>query len=308
MTRRIKNFFQRNTQQKIISLIIAVALWFFVMGSQDPVMEGSFNVPVSIINSARDYKAFYDDQQIKISLSAPRSNFADYGENDIRAYVNASSLTEGEYDLPVEANFPKGFELVKISPAQIHVKLDPYIERQIAAEVIVNGTTVSDAVVKSVAKSLDNLTIIGPKTTVGRVSRVIGYVGLTGNDEDFDMQVPMSAIDSDGREVTGVRVVPSVINVKVDLETGVQKKFVPITANLIAPGGWEISSVVVDPEQTEIAGKEEILNTITTLQTTPLSLPAVQETFRGTLRVLIPDGITSQVDKVEITATFKKIN
>ena len=61
-----------------------------------------------------------------------------------------------EYDLSVETNFPKGFELKEISPDKLHVKLEPFVEKQIATEVIVNGTTIPDSVVKEIVKSSHN--------------------------------------------------------------------------------------------------------------------------------------------------------
>ena len=307
MIRRLNDIFARNKLKKFIALLMSSALWFYVMSSQDPSITDSYVVPVAVINSSRDIRAIIDDKPIKVKLTAPRSNFAEYSNNDIRATIDVANLTEGEYDLPVETSYPKGFDLVGISPNTLHVKIEPYVEKQIAAEVIVNGEAVSDSVVKGIAKSLDNLTVIGAKSDVEKVQRVIGYVGLTTREEDdFELQVPMSAIDADGREVKNVRVVPSAITVTVDLETGIKKKSVPVNANITLPQGKEFSKITVEPAQIEIAGKEELLNTIESIQTVALTLPAVNDVFHGTLKLVIPEGVTVQIDKVTVTAELKK--
>ena len=307
MIRQLNEIFSRNKIKKLTALAMSTALWFYVMGSQDPSMSGSYTVPVSVINSSRESRAILEEHPIKIKLSAPRSNFAEYSESDFRATVDVANLTEGEYDLPVEASYPKGFELQEVYPNQIHVKIEPYVEKQIEAEVIVNGEAVSDSVVKGIAKSLDNLTVIGAKSDVEKVQRVIGYVGLTTREEDdFELQVPMSAIDADGREVKNVRVVPSAITVTVDLETGIKKKSVPVNANITLPPGKEFSKITVEPAQIEIAGKEELLNTIESIQTVALTLPAVNDVFHSTLKLVIPEGVTVQIDKVTVTAELKK--
>ena len=306
MIRQLNNIFRRNKLQKFSALALSAALWFYVMSSQDPPMDGSYTVPIAVINSPRDVRAIVEDHPIKVKLSAPRSYFAEYSDEDIRATIDIANLTEGEYDLPVVPSYPKGFDLQGVYPDTLHVKIEPFVEKQIAAEVIVTGATVSDSVVKGIAKSLDNLTVIGAKSEVEKVQRVIGYVGLTNNEDDFNLQVPMSAIDADGREVKNVRVVPATITVTVDLETGIKKKLVPVTADITLPSGKEFSKITIEPEQIEIAGKEEVLNSIESLKTVPLTLPSLNNNFHGTLKIAVPDGVTVQVEKVTVTAELKK--
>lgn len=303
---RLKRVFTYNKIQKLCALTVSAALWLFVMGSQDPVMNGSYNVSVSLANPSRDYRVIYDDQYVKVELNGARSNFAEYKAGDIQAFINATNLSEGEYDLPVEVAFPKGFELDKVTPDKVHVKIDPYIERQIPAEVIVNGSTVTDSFVQNVTKSLDNITVLGAKTAVNSVSRVIGYVGLTGNKDDFEIKVPMTAIDADGREVPGVRVVPASIMVKVDIESGLSKKTVPITAEISPPAGREIEKITVTPENIEISGKEETLSLITSLETAKAVITAGKEEFNGDLKIIFPVGVSSQIREAHVHATLKK--
>lgn len=306
MIKQLDNIFRRNKLQKFTALVVATALWFFVMGSQDPPMTGSYTVPVAVINSPRDVRATVEDKPVKIKLSGARSNFAEYKDEDIHATVDIANLTEGEYELPISAAYPKGFDLVSISPEKLHVKIDPYVDKQIAAEVIVTGSKISDAVVMNVAKSIETVTVIGAKTEVEKVQRIIGYVGLTDNQEDFEMQVPLSAVDADGREVKNVRVVPSAISVQIDLEKGIDKKTVPVTADITLPNGKSFSKITVEPSQIEITGSKEILDPIAEIKTVPLTLPAVHDTFHGTLKLILPEGVTTSTDKVTVTAEFKK--
>ena len=305
MIRRLKRTLTYNKMQKLAALIVSAALWVFVMGSQDPPMNGSYRVPISLTEFSRDYRVVFEEQTVKVELTGARSNFAEYKASDIHAYLNASNLAEGEYDLPVEVTFPRGFELSEVAPTKIHVKIDPFIEKQIPAEVIVNGSPVTDSVVRSITKSLDNITIIGAKSAVNSVVRVIGYVGLTGNKEDFDLKVPMTAIDEDGREVKGVRVVPSSITVSVDIEKDLNKKTVPITAQISPPAGREIEQITITPETIEISGRDEILNTINSIATAKAVITTGTESFDGNLKIVLPEGITAQISEVHVLAKLK---
>ena len=304
--RRLRGFFTHNKIQKFCALVVSAALWLFVMGSQDPAMNGSYNVSVSLANPSRDYRVIYDDQYVKVELNGARSKFAEYKAGDIQAFINATNLAEGEYDLPVEVAFPKGFELDKVTPDKVHVKIDPYIERQIPAEVIVNGSTVSDSFIQKVTKSLEYITVLGAKTAVNSVDRVIGYVGLTGNKEDFEIKVPMTAIDADGREVAGVRVVPASIMVTIDIESGLSKKTVPITSEISPPAGREIEKITVTPENIELSGKEETLAQISSVETAKAVITAGKEKFDGNLKIIFPSGVTAQVREVHVHAELKR--
>ncbi len=306
MMNRLKNILRHNFKEKVIALIVATVLWFFVMDKQNPIIEGSYSVPLTATGTPRGFKAFYPERQIKVNLRAPRSMFAAYTSDDIRAFVNLTGFVEGSYDVEVNANYPQGFEFVSANPDTVHVQIDPFVERPIPAETIVTGSTAGDSVVREIKKSQDMVTVVGPGTLVATVTRVIGYVGLSENSSSFELQVPMTAVNEDGREVKNVRVVPSALTVTVEIESGVRKKTVPIVAELNTADGWEISDLKIDTPQTEIAGIEELLEQTVTLKTVPANIPAGQRNFKQTLSLEIPDGITSKVTEVEVSATIKR--
>ncbi len=307
MLEQIKDAFQRNKIQKIVALLSSMILWFFVMDTQNPTINDSYDIPVTMANTPQNFKAVYTEQTIRVKLSAPRSYFIDYGVNNIRAFANLQNYSaEGEYEIPIEASFPKGFELESITPATIHVQLDPYIEKQMPAEVIVTGSPATNSVVKALEKSSTSITLIGPKTPVTAVKRVIGYIGLNDNSETFDILVPMTAIDEDGREVRGVRVAPSVITVTVEIANELQQKTVPVVADITIPEGREISELIVNPQTVDIVGREEILSSIDSIKTEPLNFVVNAKTFIGKLRLNLPDGVTSTADEVDVTCKFKE--
>ncbi|MBO4401605.1 MAG: hypothetical protein J5809_07145 [Selenomonadaceae bacterium] len=307
MLERIKTVLLRNRQKKIVALILSTALWFFVMSSQDPVINGSYDVPISMVNVPPKYKALYADQNIRVRLRAPRSYFIDYSENNVRAFANLRDFTgEGEYDIPVETSYPKGFELESVSPAMVRVKLDPFVERQIPAEIIITGSPVEGSIVKNLDRSSDNLTLIGAKTAVNSVRRVIGYIGLNDNAETFDIPVPLSAVDENGREVSDVRVVPSAITVTVVIESNIQKKVVPVVVEVAAPAGREIEKITVNPQNVEITGATEIVNQIEAIKTETLTLPVNVKSFIGKLKFVVPDGVTLSEYEVDANISLKE--
>ena len=303
---QVKNALSRNKLKKIVALIMSIALWFYVMGAQNPTIEDSYRVKVHLRNNSYDYKAFYEEQEAKVMLSAPRSYFIDYTEKDIRAYADISSYGEGEYDVPIEVNYPKGFELNRISPETIHVKIEPIIEKQMELTIIPSGSPSPHTIVTNI-QAPQNITIIGPKNIIDTVKKVVGYVGVVGESEDFELNVPLSAVDENGREVASARVAPSSVNVLVQIEKCVIKS-VPIVANLKPPDGKEISNVKIEPATVEIEGIADVVNSIDSLKTIDVTISKDDKSYNETLKLVIPEGLKVSAEEVHVTAELNLVN
>ena len=299
---RIINIFCHNFLKKIIALIAAFCMWFFVMIEQDPEIEDTYTVPLTISNAPYEFIPLCDVKTVTIDTRAPRSNFVKYDANAFRVYANLEGLGEGEHQITPRVIMPQGFELAETKPEVIKVKLDPLIERQMPIELRTVGNVPADAFVRDTVKSMDMVTVVGPKTFVEQVVKVYGNVNLAGSSSSFEIQIPMNAVDDKDNVVQRVRVVPSVITVSVDIESGVKKRIVPVIAELSVADGWELSRVSVEPAQMEVVGAESAVNSIVTLKTEPFVVQTGQRFFKGTLKLLVPDGVTVKSDEVEVSA------
>ena len=300
--RQVINFFCRNFLKKVIALIAAFFMWFFVMIDQDPEIEDSYTIPLTISNTPYEFVAICEEKNIKIEARAPRSNFVKYDANAFRAYVNLEGLDAGEHQIIPRVIMPQGFELIETNPEIIQVKLDPLIEQQMPIELITTGNVAQNVALKDMAKSMDFVTVVGAKSSVELVSKVYGEMNLSNNNASFEVQVPMSAVDEKGNIVPRVRVVPSVITVTVEIENDLKKRTVPITPEISVADGWELKKITVEPAQIEISGEESVINSIATLKTVPFTAQTGQRFFSSNLKLSLPDGVTVENDEVKVSA------
>lgn len=302
MITQIIDIFRRNFLKKLVALIVAFFMWVYVMAEQDPEINDSYVVPLSISNVPYEFIALCDVKNVKIKARAPRSYFAKYDANAFRIYANLEGLEEGEHTITPQVIMPQGFELLEIAPATVSVKLDPLIEQQMPIEIATSGTLAQDSAIKEIERSMDIVTVVGSKSFVERVARVIGNVNLANNSSSFEVQIPMHAIDDKGNIVERVRVVPSVITVSVDVESGLKRRIVPVVPELTVADGWELTKITVEPAQIEISGAESAVNSVVTLKTLPVSVQTGQRQFKSNLKLVVPEGVTLREYEVTVSA------
>ena len=302
--RQVINIFRRNLLKKIIALIVAFIMWIFVMNDQDPPTEDDYDVPLTISNQPYELIPIFQEKIIKLRVRAPRSYFVKYDTNAFRVYANLEGMGEGVHQIDLQVITPQGFEVVDKTPESVRITLDPLIERRMPIEILTTGNIAQDAAVKEINKSIDSVTVVGPKSFVERVDKVFGTLNLNNNASSFEIQVPMNAVDNKGDALPpSVHVVPSVITVGVDVESGVRKRIVPVIPNLSVADGWELTKITSDPPQVEVVGTESAISSIITIRTVPFTVQTGQRVFKGTLKLEIPEGVTIPVEEVNVTAS-----
>ena len=295
MISRFRSLIQRNLAAKIVALLIAVILWGYVMNDQNPSTEGSFTAQVQLLNAPEGYKVTQGTDKIKVTVRGARSLFVNNSDADFHAYVDLRGAEEGRKEYKVRMEMPAGFELVDMTPATVEVNLDPIITRKVRADINVNGSPASGVTVASVSQASAEVLVEGPASLVTEVDRLIGYVGLTSkNDTDFALQVPLTAINAEGKEVSGITIQPSTMYVSVQMARGLTKKIVtikPVPGDDL-PDNLELVSLKPEPLQIEIAGSENIIANLTFIPTEKVSLADVLKNTNKTVKLELPSGVT----------------
>ena len=308
MIQRMKSIVQRNFTAKIIALMVAITLWVIVMDDQNPAVDREYTIGVTLDNVPKGYRIAQDAETMKLKVRAQRSYFVNVDSGDFKAKVDLEGMGEGTYRLPIHIQMPQGFEVLEMEPGTVEIVMDPYVENQIKAELIVTGSTAPSVTIAKVQQNYDMVTVIGPKSAVEQVSRVIGYVGLTGNDSDFTLQVPLSAINDQGREVPDVQVVPSLLEVDVQMARGLSKKVVtvrPVLENNL-PQGYVVEAVRASPSSIEIAGSDALIGSMDGIATENISLKDHDKTFTIPVKLILPEGITVTNPDVSVNIVINK--
>ena len=270
MISSLRHMIQHNLVAKIVALVVAVVLWGYVMNDQNPAIEGTYNVQIKLKNVPEGYKISQENGTVKVKVRGARSLFVTTNSEDFKAYVDLKDAESGKKAYKVQVDTPQGFEVVDEKPATVEVTLDRIVERKVRAIVNVNGAPAPGVAVAKVSQASSEVVVEGPESVVNEVDRVIGYIGLTGkNDSDFDLKVPLSATNAEGREVQEVVVKPSKMYVTIQMARGLMKKIVTVQAAIAddLDKGYEFVGSKVDPLKIEIAGNEKAISSVDTWMT-----------------------------------------
>ncbi len=294
MISRIRGMIQHNFWAKIIALIVAAGIWVYVMNNVNPTIEKTYSVAVKTANVPEGYKISLSDETISLKIKGPRSSYVNLNPDEIKAFVNLESIKDGENEVKVQTIIPQGVELADCTPDKIIVRAEKIVTKKARVDLIVTGVAANGYTVANIESSQKTVSIQGPESLLNQVSRVIGYVGLVGNDKDFSLDIPLSAVDNDGRAVSNVIVIPESIKAEVQIARGLSKKVVSIKPVFSGEPveGYVVEKVKIDPSKIEIAGDNEKLEKITSIDTGKIDLSTRSQPFSCESVLELPEGIT----------------
>lgn len=307
MMHRMRDLVQHNLAAKIAAVVIAFLLWGYVMNDQNPVIESTYTVPLTVLNAPSGYQLTNETKEIKLKVKAARSLFVSTSVEDFHAFIDLSGLTEGTQEVKVQTSLPQGFELVEARPDAVEVTLDKLVSKTFKVDYMTTGSAAAGAAVASFEPSVTYLSVSGPDSLLSTVSRVVGYISLNGQKEDFTQEVSLVALGSDGREIHGLTLSKESSSVKVQLARGLTRKVVsvhPVVGTELG-ADYTLGSVQAKPANIEIAGPEDLLKSISSVDTATISLSGVTANTTKTVTLALPEGVTVSNPNVTVSITVK---
>lgn len=263
MKRKLKD----NLWIKIISVLIAIVLWFYIQMIQNPETEYTFrNMNVSFINSSllTERNLVIMDQDgfnVDVTVNCPRWFLNELSNEDFVAYVDMSDVRyPGVNELPVKVRMNnENIIVMGKNPSTISVNIDEIttVEKPLKVEIagkVDNGYYTS---YDFITPSVETVKITGPKSIVANIKNALARVDLNNRKGNFTTSCKIILINESDNTITDERVTMLDENVDVDVKVYSKKK-IPVNVSGIPDN---ISYSVI-PKNIEIAGEEEYIEKI----------------------------------------------
>jgi YbbR domain-containing protein len=160
-----------DTALRLVSLVIAVGLWFAIVGRQTA--ERGVTVPVELRNVPRDLELTGDSVNsvdVRVRTSPGLINSLEPGT--IRATIDLAGAHEGERIVqlsPDEIEAPQGFRVVKITPSLLTLNLERTQRKTIPVRPRVIGRPASGYEVAEVTSDPAEVRVAGPRSRIQEI-------------------------------------------------------------------------------------------------------------------------------------------
>jgi YbbR domain-containing protein len=130
-----------NWALKLLALVFACILWFFVTGEQK--LERSYAVPLELKNMPTGMMVANDiPSMIDVRISGPRTRLMNLQLQDIGIAVNLKDLEPGLTTLKrleERLNLPGPLKVTRLSPSYIDVKLERVVSKNVLVKPQLSG-------------------------------------------------------------------------------------------------------------------------------------------------------------------------
>jgi len=163
-----RNYVFNNLPFKLVSLAIAILLWWAV--GRDQPIEIPVSVPVEFQHAPADLEINSDyPLQARITLRGPQRLLQSMNPSTVHAVLDLRGAAPGErtFDLTEkDIHTPRGVRVVQVVPAQFHISFDHSVTRTVPVQPRVIGTLLSGYGITEVTADPASITIMGPKRRV----------------------------------------------------------------------------------------------------------------------------------------------
>lgn len=323
-TKKKKSFFDASLVLKIISLLCAVLLWFYVSEVESPTSEKKIEaVAVTLRNkdilmSETGLSVLSDSlYDTNVVLSGKKSTLNKINYEDITATVDLSKLSEpGTYELQINVVAPQGTSVVSTNPRFITVSIDKTISHPFDIETKLSYSTTYEMgeciITDSQSKPISAVTVSGPATDIARIDKVVAKADFGTINSSVKAKTDLVCLDINGEEITSTSIKLTPNSVIINQPVYMTKKL-PLTASQANNTFTSAQiSFKVKPASIEVKGDPKVLRELSEITLDPIDEQSViGEGLINSVNSLIklPDGVEllGMQNTATITVSVKNV-
>jgi YbbR domain-containing protein len=298
----------KNWELKILALLSAIVLWFFVVGIENNSSKFPEQIPVAAVNVPTGMVVSNDLGKAIIRIRTDQDLVKNLAVGDFDVTVDLTNAQEGGQDLPLSATSKNDkVTILKVDPATVHVVLQAITQKDIKVKPVVSGNPAQGYAVQDVQVNPQTVTISGGKNAINTLDSIEADIKLSGIEstdfmENVTLQLPPNLASQ-----KNVSLNPEQVSVDVKISQQLQQKTVIVKPDL--QGAADLSTIskklLVTPSTVIIEGKSDILNAIDSIPTEPVTMDSLNgSTVPLNAKLILPRDVTlpdSQPDAVMIS-------
>lgn len=283
-----------NWPLKLLSVLAAIILWFYVLGAQDPQTTQAINLQIVPVNVPQGLEVIaIDPRSVELRVRGRESALIQAESRDIHmeASLRGASVGENEVALRI-AGLPPNLTAVPGYPATATVRLDTIIERQRPVDYERRGEPADGFVIESVSVEPSEVTVRGATSIVSGVPRAVVVVDTSGLNTSLSFEAALEARDNRDETVGDVTIEPATVRVDIEVRQ-LNVRTVPVRPVVGSPpAGYAVTAVRIEPTVVTITG-DEGLAAITSVSTLPVDISGLRGRKTYAVGLNLPPGLSA---------------
>lgn len=307
--------------QLTLSVVIAFALWLYVISVVSPESEETFyDIPVSYQNDILDERGLMivsDTPTVTLKLKGNRSDLNELNPSNITILVDLAAIqAPGTQMLKPTVSYPanlpnNAFETLSQTPNLLLLKVENKLKKAVPIQIDYMDTKVPEGYLADKENPVMDVAYVevsGPESAVSQIDRAVVRMDLTDQVDSIVGTYEYVLCNAEGEPVDAQMVTTNVENI--NLSVKIQRvKEVPLVLELVDGGGATADSCKVElsKESIWVSGSENILKDLENIVLGTVNLADLQEeTNELVFEVVLPEGVTNETgeNQVSVVITF----
>jgi YbbR domain-containing protein len=306
---RLNNQMRENLSTLIMSILLALIVWFFAIDQENPLERKAFPqaLPIEVIGLREGTQTLQDlsKRTVVVTLRAPRRTWQNISVDDFNAYINLSGLEPGTYELPIQIEpVNPDVEVVDQQPRQLRVQIEQIVSKPVQVQAEIMDSPAFSYEAQQAIIEPDTVTVTGPESQVAQVTSAVAEVFLRSAKSQVERIQQVSPRNSQNLSVEQVSVNPQSARIVVPIVQRPGRKEVAVVVSVQgqpAPG-YRLTSISSEPGTVILRGSPEALLEVGGFVETPvLNIENATGDVRERLPLILPANV-STLGEASVTA------
>ena len=296
----MKRILTNNLGTKILSLIIAVIIWFVIYDIEDPVTTSRYTLTVNILNEdqledqGKTYEVVSGDT-VTVTVKGKTSVVNQIRATDLTAVADMKKLSITNA-VPVEVTSTKYPDQIDIDTgnATMNVEIEDVVTKDFKINFITEGTPEEGLIVGEIAISPNIITVRGSSTAVAQVAQVAVRINIGGVIENTSTAEKVLLLDSGGSQLDPSRYDLSTNDVVASVHL-LATKTVPVELRFSGTpaSGYSVVNSSYSPSEIQIAANPSVLASVDSIVLPDYDISGIKESVQETISISdsLPAGV-----------------
>ncbi|HWQ22070.1 MAG TPA: CdaR family protein [Clostridia bacterium] len=285
---------------KIISVLLAVLLWVYVVGVRGPDTTKSVETQLIAVNVPQGYVLSGSLPTVTVTLRGPMNTLWNVTSGYVTPTVDLRGRVEGSFIASVQAQVAglAGVTVEAVTPKEVNVQLERLESLTIPVHAEVSGALPLGLVLGTIHVEPDTIEVSGPGSLVSQVKEAALVVALdklgTTAGGNLSVAGDVVAYDASGNVVDGVLLSPRSAVAILPILDAATLKTVPVVPSITGypMSGYAVATASCTPAIVMVTGTAAVLGQVQTLSTTALDISGDSGVLTKQVDLVLPPGVS----------------